>query len=428
MVLDGNVTTNTSKKVAFSAGNFSVNLIYQAFATYIVFYYVDVLRVKPGWISLAMVIHGIFNAVLNPLIGHISDRTKSRWGRRIPYMLFGMVPLSVVFALLWFPLATGTALFWYFFIMVLLYDILFVVVVLNYSALFPEMFVTIRERATVSSWRQMFGVLGLIVGVALPPLLYSHIGWETMGIIFGVLSFVFLGIMIKGCVEREAHDAVPFKFMEAMRITFMNRAFITYVIGNFFLQFTFALLSASIPFFTKYVLGQSDEANTWILGSIFVIAIPFVYIWGRWTQRLGARRAILVAIACYALALLPFAIVQNLPQTIIVALAIGFSLAGLLVLIDVLLAEVIDQDERKTGMRREGMYFGVNGFIVRWSISLQAIVIGTILEMSGYVANQPIQPDSAIWGMRWMLSGIPALAMVCAFISYILYPLRRPLR
>jgi Na+/melibiose symporter-like transporter len=424
------IVTNARQKWAFSAGNFSVNLIFQGFATYIVFYYVDVLGVRPGLISLAMVIHGIFNAVLNPLIGHISDRTSSRWGRRIPYMLFGIAPLAAVFTLLWFPLLSGTeaALFWYFLIIVLLYDILFVIVVLNYSALFPEMFVTIQERAAVSSWRQMFGILGLIVGVALPPLLYSHIGWKAMGFIFGVLSLLFFAVMIRGCVERGQHDAVSFKFMQAVRLTLMNRAFVTYVIGNFFVQFTFALLSASIPFFTKYVLGEADSANTWLLGSIFVTAIPFAYVWGRWTQRLGARRTILAAVTCYAFALAPFAIVSNLTQAIVTAVAIGFGLAGLLVLLDVMLSEVIDQDERKTGVRREGMYFGMNGFIVRWSISLQAVVMGIILETSGYVANAPTQPDSALWGMRFMLSSIPVIALACAFISYSLYPLRRSSR
>ncbi|GJM82859.1 hypothetical protein HMSSN139_53550 [Paenibacillus sp. HMSSN-139] len=99
------------QKVAYSSGNLAVNLMSQAFATYLVYYYVDVLGVRPAWISLAMVFHGVLNAVLNPLFGHLSDRTRSRFGRRLPYIGFGLVPLAAAFALLWTRRRPGMGLF-----------------------------------------------------------------------------------------------------------------------------------------------------------------------------------------------------------------------------------------------------------------------------------------------------------------------------
>ncbi|WP_138752698.1 MFS transporter [Paenibacillus sinopodophylli] len=417
-------STSFKSKLGYSSGNLSVNLIAQAFASYIVFYYVDVLGVKPTLISAAMVIHGIVNAVLNPLFGHLSDRTSSRFGRRIPYMLFGMVPLAALFTAIWFPVGTGMALFWYFLTIILLYDILFVMVVLNYSSLFPEMFTTMKERASVSSWRQMFGIVGMIIGVALPPLVYGNLGWGPMGAIFAGIALIFFIIMVLASKEKLVVKREEIRFLQSLKLTFSNKAFVLFVIGSFFVQFTFAMLPAAIPFFTKYVLGAQDESNTILLGAIFIAAIPCVYLWGRLVQKWGARQTVITAVSVYALAMIPFLFVQSVAAAAAAAAAIGIGLAGLLVLLDVLLSEIIDEDERRTGVRREGMYFGMNGFIVKWGVSLQAVVLGVILESTGYVKDA-VQIDAAVWGIRSMLSVIPFIALFIALVFFFLYPIKQ---
>lgn len=427
MMVQGKAESISSwQKITYSSGNFSVNLMAQMFATYAVFYYVDQLGVRPAWISFAMVIHGIFNAVMNPLFGHISDRTHSRRGRRKPYILLGMLPLAAVFMLIWTPFAAGAPfLFWYFLVVVLLYDLLFVMVVLNWTALFPEMFVTLRERASASAWRQMLGILGMIVGVAIPPMIYSGMGWGNMGLLFGTVVLLFFGLSYIGSKERAEVKVVSFPMREAVGFTFKNKAFMTFVVGSFFVQFCFALLPAAIPFFTKYVLHREESQNTILLGTIFVVAIPLVYVWGKWIAKAGARRIALLATGLFALAMAPFIWIDKLWSAIAAAAGLGLVLAGLLVLLDVMLAEVIDEDERQTGERREGMYFGMNGFIVRFGVSLQAIVMGAALEWSGYAANAAAQPDSVATGIRWMLSGIPMLSLVLAWLCFYLYPLRK---
>ncbi|MCA0757451.1 MFS transporter [Paenibacillus sp. N4] len=418
-------TASFKSKLGFSSGNLAVNLLAQAFASYIVFYYVDVLGVRPALISAAMVVHGIVSAALNPLFGHLSDRTSTRWGRRIPYMLFGMVPLGALFTAVWFPVGTGQTLFWYFLTVVLLYDVMFVMVVLNYSALFPEMFTTIKERAEVSSWRQMFGIIGMIIGVALPPLVYGRLGWGPMGAVFAGIALLFFLVMTLSSRENGAapREAAAAGFVKSLKLTFSNRAFLFYVTGSFFVQFTFAMLPAAIPFYTKYVLGAAEEKNTYLLGAIFLTAIPCVYVWGRLVQRWGPRAAVMASASVYAAALLPFAFIANAASAVIAAAAIGIGLAGLLVLLDVLLSEIIDEDENRTGVRREGMYFGMNGFIVKWGVSLQAVVLGGILEATGYVKDA-VQAEAAVWGIRSMLSFIPFLSLAVALVFFYLYPIR----
>ncbi|MDT8975068.1 MFS transporter [Paenibacillus sp. chi10] len=418
------IAISPARKAAFASGNISANLLAQMFAAYIVYYYVDILGVRPGLIGIAMVIHGLVGAFLNPLFGYMSDRFRTRWGRRIPYMAFGTIPLAAVFTLIWFPLASGNGLFWYFLVLVLLYDILYVLVILNYSALFPEMFVTMKERASASSWKQMFGILGMIGGVAAPPLVFTKYGWGAMGLTFGIISAIFLAVMIWGSKENEQASARSIGLWKAIVYTFSNRSFVAYVLGGFFVQLTFALLTAAIPFFTKYALHANESANTIMLGLVFVTAIPFVYVWAHWTKRYGPRKTMIAAIVCYMFALAPLLFVSSELGAYIAGAFIGFSLAGLIILLDILLSEVIDEDERTTGARREGMYFGMNGFIIRFGVSLQAIIMSTVLESSGYVANSAQQPDAAILGIRLMLAGIPIVALVFAIICFVIYPIR----
>ncbi|MFB4279586.1 MFS transporter [Nonomuraea sp. MTCD27] len=412
--------------IRYGSGNLAVNLLGQAFATYATFYYIDHLGVDPALIGLAMVIHGALNAVLNPLVGHLSDRTRSRWGRRLPYITIGMAPLAATFALIWIPLVEGsTARFWYFLVVVLVYDVLHVVVVLNYVALFPEMFVTIVERARAASWRQLFGIVGMIVGVAAAPLLYQAVGWAAMGIGFAVVALAFFALSLTGSRERAQAGREHFGFLTAVRYTLANRAFLAYVAGGFLLQVTFALLQAGVPFFTKYALGEPDTANTLILGAVFITAIPLVYVWSRVTTRVGPRKAVLIAIVVYGLALMPFLVVGSLPLAVATGAAVGAGIAGMMVLLEILLAEVIDEDERRTGLRREGMYMGMNGFVVRWSTSLQAVMLSVVLSASGYRAGAAEQPESVVTGVRLLLGGVPPAVLALAFLCFVLYPIAK---
>lgn len=105
---------------------------------------------------------------------------------------------------------------------------------------------------------------------------------------------------------------------------------------------------------------------------------------------------------------------QNYIHAVIIALFLAFGLAGLLVLLDILIADIVDEDEVKTGVRREGMYFGVNGFMIRLGISLNAIIMGNVLNAFGYDPNLAVQPASALTGMRLLMTLVPMLAMAVA--------------
>lgn len=411
--------------MAYSSGAFAINLFTQTFATYAVFFYVDQLGVSADWVGLLMGILGVLNAVLNPLLGHLSDRTHTRFGRRVPYMALGSVPFALSFILLFTPHVARDHLLVYFFITALLYDVTFVLVALNWTALFPEMFQTLAERSAVSAWRQAFGIVGTLIGVALPPILYSTIGWALMAYVFGGLGLLAVWISLYGARENPSEHihSAALPVLAAMKLTFVNRSFVSYVFMSFFVQFPFVLIPSVVPFFMKYVLRVDDVFTTLLLGTLFLVAIPCLYVWGAMAKRIGARATMAISTSLFGASLVPFSFVHSLLSAWVLMIPLGAGMAGLFVLLDVLISDVIDEDEMKSGVRREGVYYGVQGFIVRFGVTLQAIVLSVVLTHTGFSAARAVQSPQAMAGLRDLLSAVPVASIVLALICLRFYPL-----
>ncbi len=412
----------------YCLGSFTAAVLGQAFSSWAQLYYVDVLKLPLVLYGTGMTIYGIWNAINDPLAGQWSDHTRTRWGRRIPFILFGTIPFCAIFVLVWTVpqsvQASAGSLFAYFLGMAFLFDGLFTIVILNWTALFPEMYPSLRERSSVSATKQALGIVGMIVGMALAPEVRNWVGWTGMGIIFGALGLAAMFLSLLGSKERpEFSEKQGLPIAEAFKHTFVNRSFLTFVIMNLFVQFTFVLLPATLPFFCKYVLGLSDAQNTLVLAPIFIVALPMVWVWGRITNRLGPRRASMLAVAVFAIALAPFAFVNSLATVMIATAFTGVGLAGVLVLVDVLIADVIDEDEVNTGARREGAYFGANAFVMRFSVSLEAIAFSVVMSIHGYNPVLEVQPASVAPGLRFLMTVVPLASLALAMIALYYYPI-----
>ena len=415
------------KKLAYSAGAVGTALSYQAFATYILFFYVDTMKLVASYAAVGMLIYGIWNALNDPLAGFISDRTRTKLGRRIPYIAFGAIPFGIVYFLLWSPPFAADQmlmLFFYFLVLICLFDGFYSFVVLNWASLYPEMFQSLKERASVNSFRQFFGVFGLILGIALPPLIYSTLGWGAMGLAFGiVITGAFLISLFGSHEKKEFSLDRSLGLKDALLATLKNKSFLTFVISNLFIQYTFTMVLAVIPFYAKYVLGVGPRETSLILISTFIVEMPMLFIWGRAAVKFGAKTTYMIAIAAFAIALIPFFFLKNVIGAMITSGLLGAALGGVIVLSDVLISDVIDEDELKTATRREGMYFGLNAFVCRFAIALEAASIGLVFTLTKYNPNIIAQPKSFLIGLRTLVAGLPALSMIIAFMIMIYYPL-----
>ncbi|WP_120493846.1 MFS transporter [Microbacterium phyllosphaerae] len=418
-----------AQAIAFGASGFPTQLMAQTFSAFVVYFYVTHLGVEPTWVAAAMIAHGVLNAVLNPVVGALSDRIRTPWGRRIPWIGLGIVPLVVAFALVWMPpeLPAAGVIVW-FLVVVAVYDIAFVVVVLNISALFPEIFRTTEERARGNVPRQIFAILGMVLGTAGAPALYGSIGWPGMAIVLSAVCLVllvwsFFGGMIERQVPEAASEAM--RWGDQLKYTFANRAFVPYVLGSLFIQTAIAVILAAIPFYVRYSLGAPEGEGSLLLGAIFVTAIPSIVLWSAVVRRTSPRTALLWSVAVFGVAMLGFVLPSTVLAAALVGVAVGVGVGGLLQLLEVVLAQIIDEDATRTGHRREGAYFGVNGFVVRGSVVLQAVVAAVVLTASGFDASLgDAQPEAVDGGIRVMVAVVPMVFAALAWLCFWLYPIR----
>ncbi|MCL6454338.1 MAG: MFS transporter [Alicyclobacillus sp.] len=430
---------STTKMVSYASGSIPANLVSLAFSSYVQFYYTDVLGGNPAWVGIAMTIQSVYATLLYPFLGYLSDRTQSRWGRRVPFILYGAIPLGVAFMLVWLApippsrvwLFTG-----YFFVTSILYDTLFNLTMVNWSALFPEMFRSSGERSIASAWKQMFGIVGLVAGLALPQAIAQSVGWPLMGILFGVLSSATLLTTIpsmelrkrrqaqrhRSAAETSAEVALP--VWQALRHTLVNRSFVTFVCMRFFVQLAFTMLTADLSYYAKYNLGISGTQQSLLLLGTLVVALPLVYVWGAVVPKMGAFATEMLAILCFGAALIPFYFAHTFHAALICGLLLGVGLSGILMMTDVLISDVIDEDQLRTGKRREGMFYSIHGIIVGLCNPAQALITTTVLVATGY-RSDAVQTAQALFGMRTLITVIPIGGVVVGLLFLAFYPLRK---
>jgi len=417
------------KKIAYSFCSFASQLVSNTFGTFINYFYIDLMKLSPKLFSFGWVLYSIWNAINDPLFGHISDRTKTRFGRRIPYIGFSIIPLAICFALIWSPPfkvehGQSIQLFIYYMVIMFLFDSFYTLIFLNASALFPEMFTSLKERSEVAGYRNFLLFIGLITGSAISPLVFTRIGWTGMGILYGIIFIIVMFISLWGSKEKRefsTEEALP--FTQALKQSLKNRSFITYVLASFLVQLSFMMLMSSLPFYTKYVLGGAEKDNTKIALPVYLVAFIMLIAWKKITTKFGTKKAFMMAIIIFSITIIPLFFMNNINSAMFASAFLGIGLAGLNFLFDILLSDIVDEDELKTGVRREGMYFGMQGFIVRIAIAVQALIFSSILTVSRYNAKLDIQPQSVVTGIRFMISILPIISLVLGFISISFYPL-----
>ncbi|MCY0887639.1 MAG: MFS transporter [Alicyclobacillaceae bacterium] len=410
------------KRLAYSSNQIGVNLLWQAFNTVAVFFYVTHLHVSATLISAGLIVYGIINAFLNLIAGHISDRTNLRMGRRIPYIVFGGLPLVVLFYLLFHPLVhSREALLYYFLIVTLLFDLCYTFVALNIGALFPEMYPSAKERSSVVALQQFFGIVGLILGVALSKSLGQSVGWSAMAILFAAITVITIYISLYGSFENPAYRKTSLRLREAVRETFRNKQFVYYVLASLFIQLTTTMFVTDSSFYSQYVVRLSPLQSSLFLGSMFIVAIPLSFVWSRIALKTANIHGTMLATVLFGLISIAFYFDRTSIAVILTGTCLGVGIAGFLVMMNLLLAEVIDNDARTTGKRREGMYYGMNGFIVRIGMSLQYAIMGIFFWWTGFQSTRPVPTGRTILGFRLLMGGLPLLLLMIAFLFLMMY-------
>ncbi len=421
--------TTTKTRIMYSLVSLGVATISEAIAGVIAFYIVDVKNLPVTWYSTFWFFYTIYNALNNPALGYMSDRTRSRWGRRIPYVLFGGLPYAVAFSLIFTAPYDGKdnplGLLIYFGTMIVIWEGLYTGIATGYYGLLPEMFGTYRERTDVAAKMNIFQTIALVLGAALPPMLSSILGWSGMAVLLSVISVIAIYVGYPFLFERDdLKTDTSFPFGEALKATFLNRSYLTAAGSQAMRFFATGTLQAGILFYLKYSLKVDEGLATVILGIAFLVAMLTLYPWRNWVaNKLDSRRTLMLANAVMILGIVPMGFSPNLTFTYASAIVLGVGLGGLVLIGDVIMTEVVDEDEVKTGHQRAGMYFGMSGFLITLSGLLVSSVFGLVMPAFGYDTLLEVQPASVDLGFRIFLTVPTTIGFLLAITLLWLYPL-----
>ena len=383
------------------------------------FYYIDELGLAVAMAAIINVIYAIWDAVDDLLVGFFSDNTRTRWGRRRPWLLTGL-PFYVGILVLVYavpkPFLEGNALFWYALVVFLLFEATRTIMSVNYSALFPELFQGLRERARASSYYGSLATLGELVGFTIPPFIYATLGFVPMAIGFaGVAGLaLFLGI-IRNTEDPKAMNAPLLGLKDAFGEVLRDRPFLSFSIAVTFLIFTTGAYTLATPFWVKYTLRSSPPVTSLIFAIVFITAILSVPIWGRVLPILGMRRTWLWTVAVMGASAVILGLASNLFIGAIGAAVAGASLGGLKVCREIIMANYVDRGLERTGHRREGIYYSLLRVIGKLSKILEALALVLLGLLFGYVSgdNPGPHPENAF---RFLISVFPLVFTSIAWL------------
>ncbi|RDE14222.1 MAG: hypothetical protein C4K49_07805 [Candidatus Thorarchaeota archaeon] len=411
-------------KLGYCSGSITVALPQYMIQTYIWFYYLTVLYMNAYWLAAATTIWAVYNAFNDPLFGYLSDRTRTKWGRRIPWIAVFSAPLALSTFLIFGPPGNAEVLgdlylFTWLTAALLLYDTCYTIVVLNWTALYPEMFTSNVERSQVSTIRQLFSVPGLLAGVAIPPLFASTIGWPSVGLAVGLVAALFALVSLTGSHESHEFQQPTLPPFKAMKHTLSNQSFLAFVAYNFQVEYIIAVASGALPFFADYVI-HADIIPLFV--ALFVVGIPAFALWNRINVKRGPRTAAILSMAWLGLMPAGILFVNDFWSAVVVLSIAGLGIGGFMILPDILIAFTIDADELKTGVRREGSYYGFNAFIMRFAMVAQSWTYAVLLSLSGFDEHLLLQPESAVVAIKLLMSLVPLIAILLAIFFISKYP------
>ncbi len=420
----------------YGAGDTGFSLTSTILGTYFAIFLVDVVGLSPGIAAVSIFVGRSWDYINDPLLGYLSDRTRTRWGRRRPFLLFGALPFALCFSLLWWrpPIDAQVGLAVYYAVAYLLFDTAATFTYMPYYALTPELTPDYDERTALTSYRMFFSIFASLLAFTLPLVIIGQFNPGNanrvlqMGLLFAVASMIPLLVTFWGTREREAFMEMERPaFFESLRAAFKNRPFV-YSAGLFLLTWvTVSILQTTLLFFLKYVVQRESQSEL-IMATIFVTAMLSLPLWEWSSRRWGKRRAYIGGIAFWAVVqmlLISLSPTSTLPLLLALCVLAGVGVGAAHVLPWSIIPDAIEWDEWQTGQRHEGMFYSLITLMQKVASSLAVPGILLLLEFTGYVPNAAQQPTSALWGIRIVIGPVPALLLSGGIVLSLLYPLSR---
>jgi GPH family glycoside/pentoside/hexuronide:cation symporter len=415
--------------VAYGGPAGGIGFMFLLVGIYLLKFSTDVLLVTPAAMGLLFGLSRIWDAVSDPLVGYLTDRTRTRFGRRRPWMLLGALPMAGAFAMLWSPPAAleGDALVLWMTVALLGFYSATTAVDVPHAALGAELTDDYEERTRLFGYRRMlFGVGSLAAVAAVQAFegLDPRAAGRAVGVLAGGAAFVLAVVLVARVRERPEFQGRGARSPLAAARDVWRNGHARLLLAVFLLQqLAVTSIAVAIPFYAQYVLRTPGWTSAYLL-SIFLASLLSVPVWMRLAAGRDKRRLIALAMVVSALALGAFALAPpGQPGVAIAIAACGGLGAGCIdVLMPSVQADVIDVDEHRTGERKEGAYFAGWAFAAKTAGGLASMGVGLGLAALGFEPNVE-QPGHVVVGLRVLAGLLPALVYTAGLLLFLRFGL-----
>ena len=444
---DGRLTVK--QKLGFGIFDLGGNMLFTLMSFWALKYLTDTVGIAAAWAGAAIMIGKAWDAVTDPAMGFISDRTLSRWGRRRVYLLFGAAPMLLAMVFFFTSpayLPQSMHIAWATVALMFLYTASTVINV-PYASLTPELTTDYNEQSSLNGYRFGCAVFGTIAGAgAVQPLvqlfsspgaadpLLDRRGFSMMGLILGTVMMIVTLLTFFGTKEKKylREDLPTEKFFASYAAIFRNKPFVLLLITYALHMTGITFLTTILAYYTENVLGRPD-ITTIAMIILLITAMIFIPVSVLVSKRIGKKHTYQICFAIIASAcgflffrghLLPLKFFYAV--MIYAGIGVGFSYVAPFAMVP----DVIEHEAARTGIRKEGAYYGMWTFISKLGTALAIFVSGQILQMGHYISKTGsegtvIQPPEVFTAIRLIIGPIPILILLAAIVVINFYPLDR---
>ena len=420
--------------LGFTVGDYAFNLYWQSVSLFLLFFYTDAVGLSAGVAGLIYMVASIFDAAIDPLMGAIADRTRTRWGRYRPYILFGGPFVGLAFMLLYYrPPFAGAGLAIWMLATHIIFRAAYTVASIPYTAMSARITPSSSERGTIAGGRIVFATLAGLTVATLTQLLAARFGggdtargffWAAG--VFAVIATCVLPIVFIATSEpaETGLDRSPQGLADYWPALRDNRALWVVVIAICTGVVCSTALGKSVLYYFKYYL-HAEAAGRQALSIMAASGLLIVPGWVYVTKWIGKRSAWLVAIAWGLAGLAVFALtdIRSVSMAIVFFVWMQVTTLGLALGFWSLLPDTVEYGEWRTGLRTESFVFGLGAFFLKVALGLGAGLFGWLLQLIGYHANAAQTPET-LAHMKLLMTALPAAGLASAGVAMLFYPMR----
>ena len=445
------------EKICYGIGDISNGLAVSSVSVWYLYYLTDVVGLLVIFASAAMTVGRLWDALTDPIMGWVTDHTKSRWGKRLPYLLFGAIPYALSYFALWSvpEFQSQAHLFLYVTFALIAFNTCLTVVFVPYTSLTAAITSDYNERMSITGFRMFCSQLAFLLGATAIPLLIRRFedadtssffhsmfgswagtpreGHLVVAAMFSVLMVASIWTTFWGVTERDLDDTEakdsksinsPFSYASSIVSELRgNRPFLISVLILLFSNCAATIQAANLAYYLEYILHM-EAHRTSIMATLFLAAILAVPLWVYLAKRFGKAETFRTTMVFYAFVLcaMPFVTPAIGNFIYLIAVVLGCLYASALTIPWAIVPDVVEYDELKRGGRREGLFYGGTTFSYKAATGIAILLSGAVLKSAGYVPGvaQSQIADSAI---RFLIGPAPALFLLSAAVLALKYPL-----